>query len=493
MIIRFIRLIFSLLSLCQFVFSQPAYKNTAPDSALIPNGSFERYLNLPEEENNFYGYIQNWDVNASKKSPFLRSPSFLHQHKYSRENKVQPHSGYGMASIEFNWQSAERSYLQTKLSKALIPGKRYQFSFWVMLDNTANCQDVFPELGFLFTVKDVEPDTNYLLPSKPHWYMMHPLETTQWQKVQVIFTPQLPYQYLSVGSFLDISDIALAKRPTCSRIILDDYNLIEVQNTDNFDFFSTVSVPGGNLGGIVSVDRPDLLSIPSEDIRIVKPIPVPGRPGNISLRGRVLDASTQKPIVNSKIIVLAQPHDSVIIETKTNVAREVEGSYKLEIPKYKQKTTYYIIASKSNYYFSDTTIIPTDTTSDEKISHTFYLKRLKEEEPIQLKNIHFQSSEAILTPESFPELDKLVWLLGEKPRTQVLVAGHTDDQGDEKFNTILSEKRAQAVVEYLVSKGIAESRLQFKGYGKTKPIASNQTPEGRSKNRRVEIILSEQQ
>ena len=239
------------------------------------------------------------------------------------------------------------------------------------------------------------------------------------------------------------------------------------------------------------MDRPDLLAAAHENVRVAPVYRIPGRPGNVKLFGKVIDFATRKPIPNAKIIVLAQPQDSVILETKSETELEDEGSYKLPFPKYKKGTAFYIIASKENYYFADTTIVPLDTTSEEEVIHVFALKRLHKDSPIQLRNIHFRSSEAVLLPESFPELDKLVWLLQDKPKTAVLVVGHTDDQGDEKLNMVLSEKRAQAVVEYLTTKGVSEKRLQFKGYGETKPIASNQTPEGRAQNRRVEIIFSD--
>ncbi|MFZ1634112.1 MAG: OmpA family protein, partial [Chitinophagales bacterium] len=73
------------------------------------------------------------------------------------------------------------------------------------------------------------------------------------------------------------------------------------------------------------------------------------------------------------------------------------------------------------------------------------------------------------------------------------IEGHTDDQGEDKMNQELSDKRAAAVRKYFVSKGIAESRLTSIGYGESKPIADNKTSAGRAQNRRVEIKLVEQQ
>jgi len=106
--------------------------------------------------------------------------------------------------------------------------------------------------------------------------------------------------------------------------------------------------------------------------------------------------------------------------------------------------------------------------------------------PIVLNNIFFETGKAVLQKESFPELDKLVSLLS-KSQMMIEVRGHTDNKGDEKKNQLLSEERAKAVVDYLISKKINKNRLFYKGFGSSKPLTSNNTEEGRQKNRRVEF------
>ncbi len=112
-------------------------------------------------------------------------------------------------------------------------------------------------------------------------------------------------------------------------------------------------------------------------------------------------------------------------------------------------------------------------------------------ESIVLKNIFFAFDRSDLLPESYPELNKLVALMKEYPQMTVEISGHTDHMGSMEYNIILSHDRAGAVVRYLVSQGIEPGRLSSKGYGKTKPIADNETEEGRQLNRRVEFkVLS---
>jgi outer membrane protein OmpA-like peptidoglycan-associated protein len=88
---------------------------------------------------------------------------------------------------------------------------------------------------------------------------------------------------------------------------------------------------------------------------------------------------------------------------------------------------------------------------------------------------------------SYPALDEIVDVLEKNPSVKVEIEGHTDSTGSAALNQRLSEQRAQAVLEYLVRKGIDRKRLSAKGYGLTRPIASNATPQGRAKNRRVEL------
>jgi OOP family OmpA-OmpF porin len=103
------------------------------------------------------------------------------------------------------------------------------------------------------------------------------------------------------------------------------------------------------------------------------------------------------------------------------------------------------------------------------------------------KGIYFDLNKSTLKPSSFPVLDEIVAGLKDQPTLKVEIQGHTDSTGTADYNQKLSERRAQSVCNYLISKGIAEDRLISKGYGLDRPIASNKTTEGRARNRRVEF------
>ena len=96
-----------------------------------------------------------------------------------------------------------------------------------------------------------------------------------------------------------------------------------------------------------------------------------------------------------------------------------------------------------------------------------------------------------LKPESKVELVKLSALLKNNPTMKIIIGGHTDNVGSDEDNMILSDNRAKAVYNRLVEHGIKAERLKWKGYGETKPIETNDTPEGRANNRRTDFVVFE--
>ncbi|MEP6468103.1 MAG: OmpA family protein, partial [Parafilimonas sp.] len=107
------------------------------------------------------------------------------------------------------------------------------------------------------------------------------------------------------------------------------------------------------------------------------------------------------------------------------------------------------------------------------------------------RNIYFETGKSILKPESNSSLDEVAAIMSENPSLKLIISGHTDNVGKPDANLLLSKKRANAVLNYLVSKGIDAQRLSAKGFGQMQPIASNTTVEGRSQNRRVEIKIGD--
>ncbi len=103
-------------------------------------------------------------------------------------------------------------------------------------------------------------------------------------------------------------------------------------------------------------------------------------------------------------------------------------------------------------------------------------------------DIHFDTGQAVIKPESEPIVEQIAVLLRENPELKLSIEGHTDNIGDAKSNKVLSEQRAKAVAAAVAAKGIEMGRLTAVGWGQEKPVADNRSEEGRAKNRRVEII-----
>lgn len=114
---------------------------------------------------------------------------------------------------------------------------------------------------------------------------------------------------------------------------------------------------------------------------------------------------------------------------------------------------------------------------------------LKADSLIILSEVLFETNSYRLRGEHLSELDSLGKFLSRHPTLEVRITGHTDNTGTERHNRTLSVRRAEVVAEYLIAKGADDDRVVFEGMGSTQPIADNDTPEGRSQNRRVEILI----
>jgi outer membrane protein OmpA-like peptidoglycan-associated protein len=153
--------------------------------------------------------------------------------------------------------------------------------------------------------------------------------------------------------------------------------------------------------------------------------------------------------------------------------------------------------SAAYYYIDNVKVLlkPQFVQKDPVIEETIVIKNEIEEEfditkietgvPIVLRNIFFEFDKDILLPESFLELTKLYNLLSENPDLKILIEGHTDNIGDYNYNMDLSIRRAKAVVDYLISRGVGEDRLNYEGYGYTVPLVDNSSEINRKLNRRV--------
>jgi outer membrane protein OmpA-like peptidoglycan-associated protein len=108
---------------------------------------------------------------------------------------------------------------------------------------------------------------------------------------------------------------------------------------------------------------------------------------------------------------------------------------------------------------------------------------------VPINNLFFDTGKFTILPNSIPELKRIAKIIQEN-KLKVVIEGHTDNVGEDAANLTLSEQRANAVKEFLVKEGCNPNQLSTKGFGKTKPVAPNDTEKGRAQNRRVELKLT---
>jgi outer membrane protein OmpA-like peptidoglycan-associated protein len=165
------------------------------------------------------------------------------------------------------------------------------------------------------------------------------------------------------------------------------------------------------------------------------------------------------------------------------VTDSVTGVYRTEIP-----IGSYLVEIKSEGYITQTAMVVLE--KEKALEKNFEL--VKVGMTITLKGVYFEFGKATLKAESYSILQDAAKILSDNPSINVEIQGHTDNIGSESYNQMLSQKRAYAVMEYLVKTlGVTPTRLIAKGYGSTKPITSNDTEEGRALNRRVDFAIME--
>lgn len=208
----------------------------------------------------------------------------------------------------------------------------------------------------------------------------------------------------------------------------------------------------------------------------------------VTVKGKLVDAKTGEPI-GAKIIYEKLPDGTVAGIAQSDPKT---GEYEIKLP----AGHLYGIRAEAKDHMSenqnlDLRSITSDTVIDDKnfTLAPIEVARVEENATITLNNIFFDFDKAVLKPESFPELNRIVQLMNERSAMQVDVAGHTDATGTEQYNMELSRRRATAVQQYLIGKGISETRVNVSYFGEAKPLESNATMEGRRKNRRVEFKI----
>lgn len=235
-----------------------------------------------------------------------------------------------------------------------------------------------------------------------------------------------------------------------------------------------VIAPTGDYA-IFSSDTPgkgkDLyrISLP-EELRPEKSIIVYGKVRNKDGEG-----------VHSRVVFERLSDGALLARTETSE----DGDFKINLPIGEE---YGIHAESGGYLPQSASIdLKRGLTKEQPVELT--MTQLKAGAKISINNIFFKKGSFQLSKASHAELNRLTKLLKSYPGLKVEIGGHTDNSGDETANMELSKNRARAVMDYLIDRGLPSSGIKAVGYGESKPLASNSTPEGKKKNRRVELTI----
>ncbi|SDY73268.1 OmpA family protein [Hymenobacter psychrophilus] len=201
------------------------------------------------------------------------------------------------------------------------------------------------------------------------------------------------------------------------------------------------------------------------------------------LKGVVSEEASRQPL-EATIDVIDNSLNQVIASFQSN---EKSGRYLVSLP---SGVNYGIVVRKDGYLFhSENFDLPAGAAYSEVVKD-IALKKLDLGVKVVLNNIFFDFDKATLRKESTGELERLLKLLTETPALRLEISGHTDNVGADAYNKDLSQRRAKAVVDYLVGKGVEKGRLTFAGYGDTQPVAPNTTKANRQLNRRTEFKVT---
>ena len=199
------------------------------------------------------------------------------------------------------------------------------------------------------------------------------------------------------------------------------------------------------------------------------------------VKGKVIDKDTRKPLQVALQFNALDSTDKIIEDFSAR-----NGEFFTVLP---GKQDYALNIQHPGYLFYSKSFALQTQPKDDAYMLVAELMPIKKGATVKLENVFFDFDSYQLQKRSQVELNKVIEFLNNNPKVRIELAGHTDSKGDDAYNKQLSAQRAQAVYEYLAANGIAKERLEHRGYGEEKPVATNETDAGRAQNRRTEMKI----
>lgn len=248
-------------------------------------------------------------------------------------------------------------------------------------------------------------------------------------------------------------------------------------NTDDWEAYFTVPASGEYAyysSQKNSLGKSDIVRIKLPDA--AKPQPL------FLVSGRTFNAKTKQPI-EAVIQYESLPDGNAVGSANSSVGT---GDYTISLVRGKR---YGFRAEKEGFFPVSDNLDATKLDKYTEVKKDLYLVPIEVGEVVRINNVFFDFAKFDLRPESYPDLNRLASFMKTNPNVEIQLLGHTDNVGKDGDNLKLSESRIQSVKAYLVGQGVAASRMSAKGQGETKPIAINDTEDGRQQNRRVEFVI----
>jgi outer membrane protein OmpA-like peptidoglycan-associated protein/tetratricopeptide (TPR) repeat protein len=201
------------------------------------------------------------------------------------------------------------------------------------------------------------------------------------------------------------------------------------------------------------------------------------------VKGKVFDAETGKVLPADFELKSLESGETII----TSRGNSFSGEFLVTLP---SGGEYAFKADHPGYlFYSGNFDLAGDHPADKPYYLDIGLQPIREGATVRLENVFFETDSYTLDPRSKVELKEVVEFLDKNPEVRIMLEGHTDNVGSQDYNLELSENRARSVYHYLVSQGVDEERLEYEGYGFSQPVDTNETEEGRARNRRTEMRI----
>src|SRR3989339_330711 len=433
---------------------------------MVLNPSFEDYETCPQGSTHMdqsHKLIPYWTY------PSLTTPDYFNVCSSGEVKVPDNFAGYSMPKTGKGYMGAIlsgtdrdfREYIEGTLKSPMVKGQKYCISFWYRL--ASGSKFAVDQLSVYFTPEKIANDNTTFLSYPAQLNNREGLfldNVEDWKQFCQVFTAQGGESFFLVGNFknYDNTNYVVTGKETKNKkgkayayYFFDDFEIRPL-----VDCNVCACVPKGMETVVIDSTYTGGLD------------PVTGQ----------IDKIENDGIISLGISGGTPPYNIIWSHGVTNqqkLTRLPAGEYTFEV-------------TDQNNCRSTGTIVFVEPEIPED-AFTEGLRNIEVGSSLILNNIFFETGKSMLLPQSFVELDKIAQFLAEGTVGLIEIGGFTDNEGSDETNEKLSQSRAQAVVNYLISKGIVPEMLKAVGYGEKRPLDTNQTPEGRAKNRRVEFMV----